>query len=66
MHCAQGIGNPPVLNSLPSGKPCRACADRVLDAQPGIFHAAWAEPLPKMPSAQLALVKGEEATKPSA
>jgi hypothetical protein len=66
MRCAKGIGNPPVLNRLPSGKPCKACADRVLDAQPGIFHAPWAEPAPKMPSASLALVKGEGWNKPSA
>lgn len=66
MTCAQSTGLPPVLNLLPDGTTCRACADRVLDAQPGIFHAVWSEPVPQLPAPEFSLVKGGHSSKPTA
>lgn len=41
MECSHLLVGPPVLRSTPEGGSCRACADRLLDAVPGIFHTAW-------------------------
>ena len=64
--CAQSTGQSPVLNLMPDGTRCRACADRVLDAQPGIFHAVWSEPAPQLPAPEFTLVKSVKSSKPSA
>jgi hypothetical protein len=31
------------MNTLPDGRNCQMCSDRVLAAQPGIFHERWEE-----------------------
>lgn len=41
MECSHLLVGPPALRSTPEGVPCRACADRLLDAVPGIFHTPW-------------------------
>jgi DNA-directed RNA polymerase subunit RPC12/RpoP len=43
-ECGQPVGDPPELHTLPDGRNCRRCADRVLAAQPGIFHQPWDAP----------------------
>lgn len=44
-HCGQSVGDPPRLNEMPDGEPCRACADRLLDALPPIFHTPIVAPV---------------------
>lgn len=43
-HCGRPVGNPPRLNEMPDGEPCRSCADRLLDSLPPIFHAPIVTP----------------------
>tara|TARA_R110002126_G_scaffold101167_2_gene233049 strand:- start:3260 stop:3442 length:183 start_codon:yes stop_codon:yes gene_type:complete len=31
------------MSTLPDGRNCQMCSDRVLASQPGIFHEPWAE-----------------------
>jgi len=38
--CGQPAGDPPKLNRLESGQPCRSCANRFLDAQPSLLPGA--------------------------
>lgn len=38
-QCGQAVSDPPRWNHLPSGEPCRACAERLLDSLPPIFHS---------------------------
>jgi hypothetical protein len=37
--CGLAIGEPPVLNSLPSGRPCGACRERVFESLPPLLPA---------------------------
>lgn len=39
IQCGHQVQDPPVLNLDASGRNCRTCADRVLDAQPGLMPA---------------------------
>lgn len=39
-HCGQPIGDPPRLHEV-DGEPCPACAQRLLESVPGIFHAPY-------------------------
>lgn len=32
--CGNAVGDPPQLNDLPDGTPCRACRNRALEAVP--------------------------------
>lgn len=34
--CGMAVGEPAQLNSLPDGKPCPACRDRLLESLPSI------------------------------
>lgn len=36
--CGQSVGEPPRLNRLDGGGTCLACAERLLDMLPSIFH----------------------------
>lgn len=36
-QCGQHVGEPLQVNSLPSGEPCTACQNRVLDALPSLL-----------------------------
>jgi len=40
-HCGQSVGDPPRLNRVGDDEPCRACAERMLESLPGIFHAPF-------------------------
>ncbi len=40
-HCGQSVGDPPVLNLIEDEEPCPACAERLLEALPGIFHSPF-------------------------
>lgn len=40
-HCGQAVGDPPRLNLVTDQEPCRACAERMLETLPGIFHAPY-------------------------
>ena len=42
IRCGLPIGDPPRINRLSDGEPCGACAERLLETLPPIFHA----PLP--------------------
>ena len=37
-QCGQSVGEPPRLNRLDEGGSCPACAERLLDMLPSIFH----------------------------
>ncbi len=37
--CGQPVGDPPRLNTTPGGDNCPACAERLLESLPGVFHA---------------------------
>lgn len=37
MGCGQATGPEPRLNVLPNGRPCAACADRLLDTLPPLL-----------------------------
>jgi hypothetical protein len=39
-HCGQGVGDPPRLNLI-DGEPCTACAERLLETLPGVFHTPF-------------------------
>lgn len=39
IQCGHPVGDPPVLNKLPEGGNCPACAERLLETLPPIFHA---------------------------
>ena len=38
-RCGRPVGEPPAINELPDGRPCPACAERLLESLPPIFHA---------------------------
>jgi len=40
-HCGQPIGHPPVIHTV-GGRPCPACAERLLESLPGVFHTPFA------------------------
>lgn len=44
-QCGQSVGDPPRLNRLDEGGSCRACAERLLDMLPSIFHTPLEEPM---------------------
>lgn len=39
IQCGHPVGDPPRLNALPDGTPCRQCGDRLLDALPAALPA---------------------------
>ncbi len=39
IQCGHSVGDPPVLNGLPDGGNCPACAKRLLETLPPIFHS---------------------------
>lgn len=39
IQCGHSVGDPPVLNVLPEGGNCPACAERLLETLPPIFHS---------------------------
>ena len=45
-HCGNPVGDPPRLNELEEGDNCPACAERLLETLPPIFHTSWEEPHP--------------------
>ncbi len=44
IQCGQPIGDPPRLNLLAEEEPCPACAERLLESLPGIFHTPYESP----------------------
>lgn len=52
-HCGQSVGDPPHLNRIGGQEPCRACAERMLETLPGIFHAPYETAAGTMDTAQL-------------
>ena len=46
-QCGRSVGEPPVLNELPDGGNCPACAERLLESLPPIFPV----PSPGFPGA---------------
>lgn len=56
-QCGCTVEDPPVLNQDARGKNCRPCADRVLDAQPGLLPEDIQEAL----KPNLTLLKSESA-----
>ena len=43
-HCGNPVGDPPTLNELGEGGNCPACAERLLETLPPIFHEPWVSP----------------------
>ena len=41
MECGHALMGPPRLREKEDGTSCATCADRLLDAAPGIFHTPW-------------------------
>lgn len=41
MECGHALVGPPRLREKEDGASCATCADRLLDAAPGIFHTPW-------------------------
>ncbi len=39
IQCGHSVGDPPVLNELPDGGNCPACAERLLETLPPIFSS---------------------------
>lgn len=39
-HCGQQVGDPPRLNMI-DDEPCKACAERLLETLPGVFHTPF-------------------------
>ena len=39
IQCGHSVGDPPVLNVMPEGGNCPACAERLLETLPPIFHS---------------------------
>lgn len=54
-QCGCTVEDPPVLNQDAQGRNCRPCADRVLDAQPGLLP----EDLQAALKPNLVLLKGD-------
>lgn len=44
IQCGRSVGDPPVLNELPEGGNCPACAERLLETLPPIFHVPFDTP----------------------
>ena len=43
IECGGLVGS---LNEDESGEPCPACAERLLETLPGVFHRPWMQPWP--------------------
>ncbi len=41
--CIECGGSVNALNEDENGDPCRACAERLLETLPGVFHAPWGQ-----------------------
>jgi hypothetical protein len=44
IQCGHSVGDPPVLNEMPEGGNCPACAERLLETLPPIFHSPFEAP----------------------
>lgn len=54
-QCGHSIGSPEKLNYMPDGEPCKACADRLLELAPPIFHAPITPNSPVQPRTEKVL-----------
>lgn len=51
-RCIECGGFVDSLNEDDDGEPCNACADRLLDTLPGVFHRPWMESWPAKDGAE--------------
>lgn len=61
IQCNQEVLDPPVLNQDAQGRNCRVCADRVLEAQPGLLPVDPDSLRGPKPAPRLVLVRDEAA-----
>ncbi|QDV08795.1 hypothetical protein Poly30_43500 [Planctomycetes bacterium Poly30] len=60
--CIECGGPVNALNEDEHGDPCVACAERLLETLPGVFHAPWGQEAAELEDAdaETALAQGEE------
>lgn len=60
-RCSQPIGDPPRIHML-GGRPCSACAERLLETLPGVFHTPYTAEEPEQQPTRMETPAGYDET----